>query len=249
MERKYLYGIINTQASLCFAVNSKGVEVAVYTIHYQDLACLVSDTSSPVCDPLPENLLTHEKVLQAALQDYTVLPVRFGTILKDRPAVEAFLAQNYFEIKQVLADLTGKIELGLKVIWKKDAFIREIEAAEPRIPELKKRIAERLPEECTGLRLQLGQLVAGVVEDRRRFYVRVIYEPLAECAFLASLNPLAGERMVLNAAFLVEKEREAEFDRLVNRVCEKFEDRFDFKYTGPWAPSSFITTLFTREGV
>lgn len=46
--------------------------------------------------------------------------------------------------------------------------------------------------------------------------------------------------MVLNAAFLVEKEKELLFDEQVNALYERFRERFDFKYSGPWPPYNFV---------
>jgi hypothetical protein len=37
--------------------------------------------------------------------------------------------------------------------------------------------------------------------------------------------------MIMNAAFLVEREREAEFDGVVNKVAKKYGKRLKFKYT------------------
>lgn len=53
--------------------------------------------------------------------------------------------------------------------------------------------------------------------------------------------PVRADRMVLNAAFLVEREREAEFDDAVRRLGERFEDQFLFKYVGPVPPYNFVS--------
>ena len=48
------------------------------------------------------------------------------------------------------------------------------------------------------------------------------------------------DRMVLNAAFLVEKSREAEFDHAVSRLDEELGPRALFKYVGPVPPYNFV---------
>ena len=53
-------------------------------------------------------------------------------------------------------------------------------------------------------------------------------------------NKPIGDKMIMNAAFLIEREREAEFDAAVNRIAKKFGDRLNFKYTGPWPPYNFV---------
>jgi hypothetical protein len=47
-----------------------------------------------------------------------------------------------------------------------------------------------------------------------------------------------GERMILNAAFLVAREQEAAFDAKVRSLAARFE-LLTFQYTGPWAPYHF----------
>lgn len=44
----------------------------------------------------------------------------------------------------------------------------------------------------------------------------------------------------MSAAFLIERERESDFDFAVNRIGKKFGDGLNFKYTGPWPPYNFV---------
>jgi len=53
------------------------------------------------------------------------------------------------------------------------------------------------------------------------------------------------DRMVLNAAFLVDKHREEAFDQLVKKLDEELEGRMVFKYTGPNAPFNFCEIAVT----
>jgi hypothetical protein len=44
----------------------------------------------------------------------------------------------------------------------------------------------------------------------------------------------------MNAAFLIERDREAEFDQKVKEIASKYEGKLSFKYTGPWPPYNFV---------
>ena len=46
--------------------------------------------------------------------------------------------------------------------------------------------------------------------------------------------------MIMNAAFLIERDREAEFDQKVKEIASKYEGKLSFKYTGPWPPYNFV---------
>jgi hypothetical protein len=54
--------------------------------------------------------------------------------------------------------------------------------------------------------------------------------------------------MVLNAAFLIQREMEENFDTKVNELYEKFEDKLEFKYTGPWPPYNFVNIKLEIRG-
>jgi hypothetical protein len=53
--------------------------------------------------------------------------------------------------------------------------------------------------------------------------------------------------MILNAAFLVGREREKEFDEAVKGISRKYEDLLTFKYTGPWPPYNFVNIKLKLE--
>ena len=67
--------------------------------------------------------------------------------------------------------------------------------------------------------------------------------PLATA--VRKVRPL-GERMILNAAFLVAREHEAAFDAKLRSLAARFE-LLTLQYTGPWAPYHFTDIVLRRE--
>ena len=55
------------------------------------------------------------------------------------------------------------------------------------------------------------------------------------------------DRMVLNTAFLVSKNRERECDEVVKRLDEEAGERMVFKYTGPDPPFNFCEIVVNWE--
>ncbi|MCR4434741.1 MAG: GvpL/GvpF family gas vesicle protein [Clostridiales bacterium] len=47
--------------------------------------------------------------------------------------------------------------------------------------------------------------------------------------------------MVMNAAFLIPKNQEREFDSLVESIIDKYSDALEFSYSGPWPPYNFTS--------
>ena len=88
--------------------------------------------------------------------------------------------------------------------------------------------------------MQLGRLVETALTDQADAYIREVYSVLRDTAVASRANKPIGDRMIMNAAFLVERERESEFDTKVKEIAAKYEGRLSFKYTGPWPPYNFV---------
>ncbi len=56
-------------------------------------------------------------------------------------------------------------------------------------------------------------------------------------------NKLFGDRMVLNAVFLLDRDWERDFDRRVRQLSEKLDQRIKFAYIGPVPPFNFVNLI------
>lgn len=234
----YLYGVIEISAPLQLGtVGLYGAPIRV--VPYRDLAAVVSDLPGPELEPTRELALGHERVISLIMQSHTVIPMRFGVVAVPGLPVETILARNYELLEHTLERIRGKIELGLKVIWHWEAFSAEIEGADDRVRRLKAALDQKQDPVSYNEAIQLGEVVAEVADRKRSEYVTLLYEPLSRLAAESVLNDILTERMVFNAAFLVPKESEEEFDRLVNRLFVPYAEVLQFRYSGPWPPYNF----------
>ena len=53
-------------------------------------------------------------------------------------------------------------------------------------------------------------------------------------------NPVFGDQMITNSAFLILKHRESAFDQAVNDLAETHAALLKFKYVGPVPPCNFV---------
>ncbi|PYP62959.1 MAG: gas vesicle protein GvpF, partial [Gemmatimonadetes bacterium] len=60
-------------------------------------------------------------------------------------------------------------------------------------------------------------------------------------------NKPIGDRMILNAAFLVDRAQEQAFDERVKETSRKYEELLTFKYSGPWPPYNFVNIKLKLE--
>jgi hypothetical protein len=77
--------------------------------------------------------------------------------------------------------------------------------------------------------------------------VREIYDELRDAAIASRSNKVIGDRMIMNAAFLVERDRAELFDKKVQEIAKRYEGKLSFKYTGPWPPYNFVTIRLQLE--
>src|SRR5262245_33752636 len=125
---KYVYCIIQTSQPRRFGAIGIGSEPAeVHTVSYKDIAAVVSDTPLEVYDPTRENVLAHERVNEAVMRDYTVIPMSFSTVFKTGDDIVELLRSAYDAFRDVLVKMQDKLEFGLKVLWEPETIIREIE--------------------------------------------------------------------------------------------------------------------------
>lgn len=240
-EGKYVYCIIEADQPRSFGpmgIGGRGDEV--YTVHHGGLAAVVSNTPLVVYDPTRENVFAHEQVNEAVMREFTVLPMAFGALFRTEEDIIELMRGTYDALRDVLAKMEGKVEFGLKVNWDRDRVIAELEEENEEIRHLKEQITTRTTGSTYFARMQLGRLVETALTDQADAYIREVYSSLRDTAVASRANKPIGDKMIMNAAFLIEREREAEFDQKVKEIAAKYEGKLSFKYTGPWPPYNFV---------
>jgi hypothetical protein len=243
---KYVYCIIRMGHQSAYGPIGLGADPAeVYTIARGDLAAVVSDAPLEVLDPTRDNVLAHQRVNETVMKHHTVLPMSFGTVFKTHDDVVELLRSASDAFSDVLNKMEAKLEFGLKVVWDRDAIIREIEQEDDDIRRVKAELQARKGSTYFA-RMQYGRLVDAALQAKSERYVSDIFAALRSASVAARSNKLIGERMILNAAFLVNRRDAREFDRCVKALGER-DDKLIYKYTGPWPPYNFVNIRLKLE--
>jgi hypothetical protein len=244
----YVYSIIEAMQPRRFGklgIGGRGDDV--YTIHYKDLATVVSRTPLVVYDPTRENVLAHNHVNEVIIEEgFTPVPMSFGTLFKTEKDIVEFLEDTYDDLRDVLVKMKDKLEFGLRVNWAREEVLADIERDDEGIRRLKEEISKS-QQSTYFARVQLGRMVEQALAEKSDAYVRDIYEYLREGAIASRSNKPIGDRMIMSAAFLVERDRAENFDQKVQEIAQRFEGRLSFRYTGPWPPWNFVTIRLQLE--
>jgi hypothetical protein len=154
---------------------------------------------------------------------------------------------SYDALRDVLEKMKDKLEFGLSVNWEREEVLAEIEQEHEEIRRLKDEITTNRLASTYFARMQLGRLVERALAERSEQYVRAVYEHFAGTAIASRSNKPIGDKMILNAAFLVERDKAQVFDRKVQEIAQRFEGKLTFRYTGPWPPYNFVTIRLQLE--
>jgi hypothetical protein len=245
---KYVYCIIKCPEPREFgAIGIGGDGPRVYTVHHRRLAAVVSDSPLRIYDPTRENVLAHEFVNETVMRDFTVIPMSFGTLFRTEDDIVELLKATYQAFDDVLEKMEDKIEFGLKVLWDRERVIAHIEEANDEIRRLRDEITRNTQNSTYFARMQLGRLIEAALEDAGNHYVRDIHEALRPAAVASRSNKPIGDRMIMNSAFLIERDQEKAFDQSVRDISRKYEGLLTFKYTGPWPPYNFVNIKLKLE--
>ena len=245
-EGKYVYCIIKSERPLNFGPLGIGADPAdVHTVHYRDIAAVVSNTPMVVQDPTRDNVLAHQRVNETVMQQHTVIPMSFGTVFKTDDDIMELLRSAYDAFTDVLNKMQDKFEFGLKVLWDRDQIIREIEEEDEDIRRLKGEISSQKGSTYFA-RMQYGRLIDAALQARSERYVAEIFSTLRDVSVASRSNKPIGDRMIMNAAFLVARDMEQAFDARVKDIGQRYE-KLTFKYTGPWPPYNFVNIRLKLE--
>ncbi|NHC41971.1 GvpL/GvpF family gas vesicle protein [Bacillus sp. MM2020_1] len=223
-----------------------GQENEVYTIHYQNVAMVVSKVKGEV---LPErnNLFAHQQTISRVMKEYSLIPMSFGNVFHSEQDVQIITKHMYDEFEKLFSHLENKIEVGLKVVVKQNWIDQEM-LNDPVLSEWKAGKKDLSNPASFYDQIQLGELAQNFVLQLEDEVEKKIYNPLLELAEAGKLNNTIPGKILLNAAFLVDREKEEAFDQLVNDLFEIWKEKVEFKYSGPWPAYNFVNIRLRIEG-
>jgi hypothetical protein len=208
----------------------------VATIESDGLAAVVSELAEQRLRVRRRDLLGHLRVLENVFEDTTIVPCAFGMVLPSREAVASdFLAARRNELLGLLERLDGRAQLNVAATYDEEEILREIVASDPRVARGRQqtRVLGRAGHFAS---IQLGELVAGAIAERREADGRRLLGRLAP----ASDDVVAeatDDLMVLKASFLVEGADR--FDAVLEEVAKDEAPRIRFEAIGPLPPTAF----------
>lgn len=241
-ERSYLYGVIPADGPRAYGpIGIGGGEVRVEA---QDGIGAVAgavagiDFRQLTPEKALQYLAEHQRVLEQVMIDSPVIPVKFGTCARDQQEVLGILQSGRNEFAQALGEYSGKVELDVTASWVDLQVVLAGFAGDEAVVSMKAEIAAD-GEPTMQQRLRLGQLVKGLLDEKREGVAARLATALRAKWPDVLVNPTTDDSTVLSAAVLIDRSERAEFDRTIDELNRCYHNRLVFRCVGPLPVYSF----------
>jgi hypothetical protein len=238
----YLYGIIPAQIGL--VSDCEGVaDLKVYAVPVGGVAILVSYLDAELTDLNLEDAVKHIKVLETAMKQSAVIPIKFGTAAGSFESIRKLLAARSDLLKQELQRLQDKYEVGVKTYWKKEAVLTELKQ---RFKDHSVLIARAQSDPKAAL--ELGQRVETIVDEFREKMENTVHPYLSAAAAENTIGEMMSAEIVYNGSFLVNAAQDEELKNRVEKTARKYPEMVEFHYTTWLPPYNFVKINLSQRG-
>jgi hypothetical protein len=141
--------------------------------------------------------------------------------------------------------LDGRVEMEVAATWDLKRVLSDI-GREDEIVRLKRAMANRPAGEVLEQQIRAGKIIKESLDRRRDKYQQRMIESLQAIALAVQPNALVADEMVMNVAFLIQRDQEGEFDKRVRELDRACCDQIDFRVIGPLPPYTFAPVEVVR---
>jgi len=232
----------------------------IFEIFYKDIYAILSEVSEEDFGEkqLSENLenlewinrkaIEHNQVIQSALLQNSVLPLKFGTIFYDLDNAYKNLDQNLEYYQEKLKRLENKEEWGIKFYLNRACLLQTLLSDDPELSEIQTQIENS----TSGKAYILQKKKEDLIKKKEEAYLHDVFDRFASNLQLITvesknIKPQPKEmtqkeyEMVSNMVVLLEKEKEEDFFEFNNKEAISLEKSgILLELSGPWAAYHFL---------
>ena len=243
----YVFCVIQENQQKRFGqITLNGQENEVYTIHHQNTALVVTKVTDEVL-PNRNNLFAHQQTISKIMKQYTIIPMSFGNVFQSEGDALLVAKHLHLEFEKLFLQLENKFEVGLKVLAKQE-WVDQMLKTDPVLSEWKDGKKDKDNPATFYDQIHLGERAQNLVLNIERKVEEEIYNPLLALAEAGKQNNTIPGKVILNAAFLIDRQNEEAFDQKVNDLYQLWKGQVEFKYTGPWPAYNFVNIRLRIEG-
>lgn len=242
----YIYGIV--PKTMPEPHDARGVgspPSPVQLLRHQRVGALVSEIETDAPLGTPDDLRAHARILDAVAAARTpVLPLRFGSVVRDTDAVANDLLGPLEErLAAALEEFNDLAQFTLRGVYRQDRMLKEILLARPELVQLREEIAQRSADAGYSQRIRLGETISQEIAARREADSEVLLDRLTPLAVAVSrLSPSSAEAAV-DVSLLVHGSKRAALEAAAEDLAREWAGRIDLRLLGPLAPYDFMSDI------
>ena len=217
-----------------------GADLSV--VNFDNIAVICSETKRAELIADKSNAIEYAGVIEKLAQHFTLLPMRFGSMMESTYAIIQMLERNYNDIQQNLLKVENMWEFGLKVFCDPEKLKADLSGKSDIPPSCP---VEPVPEVQHSIYRDWvnKKLKEHRIEEMLLTYVNSVIAEIT--GYLTRLNAvnkfkkMASTTNIIDAVFLLDKDNK---DALIHAVSD-LQNRhsgLSFMLTGPWPPYNFV---------
>jgi len=248
-QANYCFGVIEFDSSQKIVSVEDGTLGKVYAVPFRDIACVASDYKEnffdmAVKEDVARKLVSHQRVIEKIMNGHSIIPIKFGTLIEDREGIRKFLEIGYPEFKRSLRNLNKNIELDVTALWNDwNEVVNTIAAEDASIRTLKEEIAKKPHKENLSDRIRIGSMIKTALDKKKEELQKEMLEFIFSQVQVEKTkkHDVMKDEMIFNCAFLIDEDREDEFDRALEELNRRYDESVQFRCIGPLPLYSFAT--------
>jgi hypothetical protein len=251
-EGRYLYCVIDSGVML--NLGGTGIEDSiVYTIPYKDIAAVVHS-----CRAVPyetkdnekakEWILAHNYVIDVAAKKFgTVLPFSFDAVVRGNDdAIKDWLSKSCEKFKRELLRVKNKAEYSVQIFCEQDKLAEKHVSSDKELKELKERI-EKMSKGASYLfqrkfELKVKDAVSARISQLAKEFGSKIREQVEESKVEEKTSQVPekykDKKLIITLSCLVHEDKVEKLGEVLEEINKR--EGFAVRFTGPWAPFSFV---------
>jgi ribosomal protein L14E/L6E/L27E len=247
----YLYAIVpNSYSEEMF----KSIEnIGIYLIPYKNLFAIASDRDEHKIEQLDRQELGHLLVDHQKKIEYfqkvgfsMLLPMQMGTFSQSKAEVCTILQNGYDLILASLQKINNLTEFNVAAVWADFSKTLGMVAAHPEISAMRDKLIEKTEKPTEMEQVAIGIKVQEELINKNSQVALNIVDSLASICIDKRTHDTMNDEMVLNSAFLIEKNNTEKFEETINQLDKDYNETLNFKLIGPLPCYSFYTIEVKR---
>jgi len=244
---KMIYAILsvkNNQEKLnLILVGMNGIAGAnLNMVSLDGISAVVSDIRRGELIADKSNALAYAGVIENLAQQFTLLPMRYNSLMESTDSIIKILKRNLNEIQLNLRKVENKCEFGLKIFCNSEKLRAEMKAKS--VANTKTPAKPAIENKYSVYRDYLNKkLIEHRSEELLLTHVDKIIQDIT--THLAQLNPIHKFKKmttatnIIDVVFLLEKDKKEDLIHIVKDLQNQYTG-LRLMLTGPWPPYNFV---------